>query len=95
MTTDCKRRVRRVNKMPKPSPAEPCPCCGSDDIYVGPLNAETSGVACQQCGLNIGSSVVYQWQHRVGYALKTFAEQDDVARRLAENAAVGLWNKRA
>lgn len=79
-------------KIPDIPPADPCPCCGSADLYVGPTTAATMGVQCETrmggCGLELSMSRSDRWPH--GHtgdftALNIFTLFEAVTR----------WNRRA
>jgi hypothetical protein len=74
----------------------PCPCCGSDDLYVGPLLAAAGGVYCRSCGLKL-LRVLPDNDPDIQDAknCKTFNEWEIEIYEVLCNRAVKAWNKRS
>jgi hypothetical protein len=72
----------------------PCPCCGGEDFYIGPLMATKDGIECP-CGLQLGVNWPEVWPKGVFVRGDSWEEN---ARRMREHCirlAIEAWNKRA
>jgi len=61
---------------------KPCPCCGSDKLYIGTTSALTQGVVCLKCFLRIDKGYPKEWDAGV-----------DIDSRVLKRA-IKAWNKR-